>query len=53
MGDFNFNIPDELHKLFKMVCIAKETDMTDKLNELIKNFVEESKDDLIIKDKGG
>ena len=40
MGNFNFEIPEELHKKFKIYSIEKEKDMRDILVELIKKKVE-------------
>ena len=40
MGNFNFEIPEELHKKFKIYSIEKEKDMRDILIELIKKKVE-------------
>jgi len=39
MGKFNFEIPDELHKKFKIHSINKGVDMKDLLIELIKKEV--------------
>ena len=39
MGKFNFEIPDELHKKFKLYSIEKEKDMQDILIELINKEV--------------
>ena len=43
MGDFNFNIPDELHKEFKKKSIDIDKDMKDILVELIFVFLEKEK----------
>jgi predicted HicB family RNase H-like nuclease len=40
MGQFNFFIPDELHKRFKLYAVKKENDMRDILIELIKKEVD-------------
>jgi len=40
MGDFNFKIPDKLHKKFKIYSIKKEKNMRDILIELIEKEVE-------------
>ena len=41
MGHFNFFIPDDLHKQFKIYAIKKGKDMKDLLVEQIRNLVEE------------
>ena len=38
MGMFTFEIPEELHKEFKIRSIKQEKDMRDILVELIKKF---------------
>ena len=37
------DIPDELHKAFKMMCLEKDTSMNAELIRLIKQAVEEYK----------
>lgn len=39
MGNFNFKIPDKLHKKFKLYSIEKGEDMKDILVKLIKSEV--------------
>ena len=39
MGNFNFEIPDEIHKEFKIISIRKDKDMKDILNELITKYI--------------
>lgn len=39
MGNFNFEIPEELHKNFKSKCALKGIDMRDKIVELIKEDI--------------
>jgi len=39
MGNFNFEIPDELHKEFKIHSIRKDKDMKDILLYYIKKVV--------------
>ena len=40
MGDFNFKIPDDLHKEFKKYAIDKEKDMRYILIEWIKKGIQ-------------
>lgn len=42
MGNFNFEIPNDLHKEFKLMSIKKDKDMKDILVELIKKYVDEN-----------
>ena len=39
MTGFNFDIPDELHKKFKIISVQEEKDMNDILIQLIENYV--------------
>ena len=39
MGNFNFEIPEELHKKFKVYSIHKGKDMRDILVEQIKKII--------------
>ena len=39
MGNFNFEIPDEIHKKFKIISIREEKDMRDILNELLVKYL--------------
>ena len=41
MGNFNFFIPNELHKKFKLYSIAKEKDMRVILTEFIDKLVKD------------
>ena len=40
MGNFNFEIPEELHKKFKIYAIKQNKNMQDILVDLIKKEVE-------------
>ena len=40
---FNFEMPEQLHKDFKIKCIDLSVDMQDKIVELVKEFVEKNK----------
>lgn len=40
MGQFNFFIPDELHKKFKVVSIERGIDMKDLLVDMVKKEVD-------------
>ena len=40
MGSFNFEIPEDLHKEFKIKSIREEKEMREILVELIKEYVE-------------
>lgn len=42
MGNFNFKIPDKLHKKFKISCLKKGKDMRDVLVELIQEDVKKN-----------
>ena len=39
MGNFNFEIPEELHKSFKIISIKKGKDMRDILIDLLKEYI--------------
>ncbi|PHM59513.1 plasmid partition protein ParG [Xenorhabdus ishibashii] len=41
------NIPEELHKKFKLTCLTQEIDMTGVVIELIKNWLDEQNKDVI------
>lgn len=51
MTHFKFEIPDELHTLFKMISIKKKIDMKDILLELIKDYVTKNKKSLMIREQ--
>jgi len=36
---FTVDLPQELHKRFKMQCVAKEIDMTEAVRKLISDYV--------------
>lgn len=36
---FTVDLPQELHKRFKMQCVAKDTEMTEAVRKLISDFV--------------
>ncbi len=40
MGNFNFEMSEQLHKSYKIKCIAEGIDMQDKVVKLIKEFTE-------------
>lgn len=46
MTNFNFEIPNDTHTIFKIISIKKKQDMQDILNELIKNYVNKNKKSL-------
>ncbi|MGA6087203.1 MULTISPECIES: plasmid partition protein ParG [Providencia] len=37
------NIPEELHKQFKLACLSNEVDMTAVVQELIENWLEKNR----------
>jgi len=40
MIKFNVNIPEELHKRFKLACVLESKDMSEVVRACIQNFVE-------------
>lgn len=38
------NMPEELHKQFKLACLSNEVDMTSVVTELIENWLKENTD---------
>lgn len=45
MVGFNFDIPDDLHKKFKVISVQEEKDMNDILIELIEKYVKKKEVD--------
>ncbi len=50
MGMFTFEIPNELHREFKIIGIRKGKDMRDMIVELIRKYIKENPDLLKIKE---
>ena len=49
MVRFNVNMPDDLHKQFKLNCVAMGKDMSEVIRELIRDFLERSEEKIEIK----
>jgi hypothetical protein len=43
MKMLTIRVPDELHKAFKLKCVAEDEDMVAVVNKLIETYVKESK----------